>query len=139
MSNKHAPQSTENSASLLVQARAKAGITQRELAARAHTSQSVVARIERGQTIPSVETLDRLLAAAGFELVECRREMLEVLVVACGRDVRVRGESREPLHARAEGADQDISHAVRGENGDEALGIERPDSARALRHVAHPR
>ena len=68
MSNKHAPQSTENSASLLVQARAKAGIAQRELAARAQTSQSVVARIERGQTIPSVETLDRLLAAAGFEL-----------------------------------------------------------------------
>jgi transcriptional regulator with XRE-family HTH domain len=68
MSYKHAPQSTENSASLLVRARAKAGIAQRELAARAHTSQSVVARIERGQTIPSVETLDRLLAAAGFEL-----------------------------------------------------------------------
>jgi transcriptional regulator with XRE-family HTH domain len=68
MSYKHAPQSTENSASLLVRARAKAGIAQRELAARAQTSQSVVARIERGQTIPSVETLDRLLAAAGFEL-----------------------------------------------------------------------
>ena len=68
MSYKHDPQSTENSASLLVRARAKAGIAQRELAARAQTSQSVVARIERGQTIPSVETLDRLLAAAGFEL-----------------------------------------------------------------------
>jgi transcriptional regulator with XRE-family HTH domain len=68
MRHKHTPQSTEDSASLLVRARAKAGIAQRELAARAHTSQSVVARIERGQTIPSVETLDRLLAAAGFEL-----------------------------------------------------------------------
>src|ERR1039457_4922175 len=68
MSYKHAPQSTENSASLLVRARAKAGIAQRELAARAHTSQSVIARIERGQTIPGVETLDHLLAAAGFEL-----------------------------------------------------------------------
>ena len=45
-----------------------AGLAQRDLAARAHTSQSVVARIERGQTNPSVETLDRLLAAAGFEL-----------------------------------------------------------------------
>src|ERR1035437_6123385 len=68
MSYKHAPQSTEDPASLLVQARAKAGIAQSELAARAHTSQSVVALIERGQTIPSVQTLDRLLAAAGFEL-----------------------------------------------------------------------
>jgi hypothetical protein len=65
--------------------------------------------------------------------------MLEVLVVACRRDVRVRSESREPLQACAEGADQDISHVVRGENGYEALGIERPDFARAFRHVAHPR
>src|ERR1035437_5934072 len=53
---------------LLRQARMRAGLVQRELAARAHTSQSVIARIERGQTIPGVETLDHLLAAAGFEL-----------------------------------------------------------------------
>ena len=68
MLDKYALQSMENSASLLVRARARAAMSQRELAARAHTSQSVIARIERGQTIPSVETLDRLLAAAGFEL-----------------------------------------------------------------------
>jgi transcriptional regulator with XRE-family HTH domain len=58
----------KDSASLLLQARTRAGLAQRDLAARAKTSQSVVARIERGQTVPSVETLDRLLAAAGFEL-----------------------------------------------------------------------
>jgi transcriptional regulator with XRE-family HTH domain len=68
MPNEHSFQSMENSASLLSTARARAGVTQRELAERAKTSQSVVARIERGQTIPSVATLDRLLAAAGFEL-----------------------------------------------------------------------
>ena len=53
-------------ASLLREARARSGLSQRELAARAHTAQSVVARIERGQTSPSVETLSRLLGAAGF-------------------------------------------------------------------------
>ena len=58
----------KDAARLLLQARTRAGLAQRELAARARTSQSVIARIERGQTIPSVETLDRLLAAAGFEL-----------------------------------------------------------------------
>jgi transcriptional regulator with XRE-family HTH domain len=53
---------------LLLQARKAAGLTQRELARRAGTSQSVIARIERGQASPSLDTLRRLLAAAGFEL-----------------------------------------------------------------------
>jgi predicted transcriptional regulator len=61
-------QSIEDAAGLLRRARTRAGLTQRLLAARAHTSQSVVARIEGGQTDPSVQTLDRLLGAAGFEL-----------------------------------------------------------------------
>jgi len=53
---------------LVCEARRRAGLTQRALAKRADTAQSVVARIERGQTSPSGRTLDRLLAAAGFEL-----------------------------------------------------------------------
>lgn len=57
-----------DAAKLLKEARERAGLSQRELARRADTSQSVVARIELGQTSPSVSTLDRLLAAAGFEL-----------------------------------------------------------------------
>ncbi len=52
-------------AELLRQARARAGLSQRALARRAGTAQSVVARIERGQTSPTWETLERLLAAAG--------------------------------------------------------------------------
>ncbi len=46
----------------------RAGLSQRELAKRAGTAQSVVARIERGLSSPSWETLARLVAAAGFEL-----------------------------------------------------------------------
>ena len=49
-------------------ARARAGLTQRALAARARTAQSLVARIERGQANPTVDTLARLLSAAGFDL-----------------------------------------------------------------------
>jgi transcriptional regulator with XRE-family HTH domain len=38
------------------------------LAAKAKTAQSVIARIESGETSPSWETLEALLAAAGFQL-----------------------------------------------------------------------
>jgi transcriptional regulator with XRE-family HTH domain len=54
-------------AALLRQARTRARISQRELARRAGTAQSVVARIERGQTSPTWETLQRLLAALHLE------------------------------------------------------------------------
>lgn len=57
-----------NARLLLRAARRRAGLTQRELARRAGTAQSVVARIELGQTSPSVDTLSRLLGASGFEL-----------------------------------------------------------------------
>ena len=57
-----------STAELLRQARERAGLSQRQLAQRAGTAQSVVARIERGLTSPSWDTLERLLEAAGYEL-----------------------------------------------------------------------
>lgn len=54
-----------SAAELLRQARTRAGLSQRALAKRAGTAQSVVARIERGQTNPTWATLERLLNAAG--------------------------------------------------------------------------
>jgi transcriptional regulator with XRE-family HTH domain len=58
----------ERTAQLVVDARTRAGLSQRELAGRAGTAQPVVARIESGQANPTVETLERLLDAAGFTL-----------------------------------------------------------------------
>ena len=55
-------------AALLREARMRAGLSQRDLAKKAGTAQSVIARIERGQTSPTLETLERLLGAAGVEL-----------------------------------------------------------------------
>jgi transcriptional regulator with XRE-family HTH domain len=49
-------------------ARRKAGLTQAVLAARAGTSQAAVSVYESGRRSPSVDTLSRLLAAAGFEM-----------------------------------------------------------------------
>lgn len=53
---------------VLRQARRQAGLTQRGLADRARVSQPLIARIERGDVSPRVETLDRLLCACGFDL-----------------------------------------------------------------------
>ena len=60
--------SDSTAATVLREARTRAGLTQRQLAERAHTAQSVVARIESGVTSPSWETLGRLLEVAGFAL-----------------------------------------------------------------------
>ena len=50
-------------AKTLRDARTAAGLTQRQLAAKAGVPQSTVARIERGQMTPRVDTFDRLLRA----------------------------------------------------------------------------
>ena len=55
-------------AHLLLSARKAAGLTQRGLARRARTSQSVIARIESGASSPSWDTLKHLLNRAGFDL-----------------------------------------------------------------------
>ncbi len=55
-------------AKLLRLARTSAGLSQRELAHKARTAQSVVARIELGDTSPSLTTLSRLVRAAGFAI-----------------------------------------------------------------------
>ena len=57
-----------DSGQLLRSARERAGLSQRELARRAGTAQSVIARIELGRTKPALETLERIMGAAGFRL-----------------------------------------------------------------------
>jgi ribosome-binding protein aMBF1 (putative translation factor) len=49
----------------LIAARTRAGLTQAELAARMGTSQSVVARLESGAQMPSVNTLLKFAKATG--------------------------------------------------------------------------
>lgn len=56
------------SADLLREARLRAGLTQRELAHRAGTSQSAIARWESGSVQPSLERLRELIRACGLEL-----------------------------------------------------------------------
>ncbi len=55
-------------ASALIEARARAGLTQEQLARRMKTTQAVVARLESGRTKPSTRTLERFAAATGMRL-----------------------------------------------------------------------
>jgi transcriptional regulator with XRE-family HTH domain len=52
----------------ITQARTKAGLTQEQLADRMQTSQSAVARLESGRSMPSARTLERFAKATGTRL-----------------------------------------------------------------------
>jgi transcriptional regulator with XRE-family HTH domain len=56
------------SASLIREARLRAGLTQTELAERTGRDRSVVARWEQAVVAPSLETLLELIRACGFDL-----------------------------------------------------------------------
>lgn len=52
----------------LLRARLRAGLSQAELASRMGTSQSAIARLESGQTLPSTKTLLRFAEATGSKI-----------------------------------------------------------------------
>ena len=66
-----------------------AGLSQQELAARANMPQSSVGRIEAGLVSPSIGTVERILAAAGFDLgAELRpRRVADGVVDAYKKDI----------------------------------------------------
>jgi transcriptional regulator with XRE-family HTH domain len=53
---------------LIREARRRAGLTQAEVAERVGTTQSAIARWERGGSAPSLDTTMRVLRAIGFDL-----------------------------------------------------------------------
>lgn len=59
---------TNSASALLREARARQGISQRQLALRAGTSQDAISRVERGVESPSLERLAHLLMALGERL-----------------------------------------------------------------------
>ncbi len=52
----------------LLRARLRSGLSQAELASRMGTSQSAIARLESGQTLPSTKTLLRFAQATGSKI-----------------------------------------------------------------------
>ncbi|MEI8404851.1 MAG: helix-turn-helix domain-containing protein [Actinomycetes bacterium] len=57
-----------DAAQMIIEARSQAGISRRQLARLAGTSPSTLSAYEEGRSIPSVVTLQRILAAAGFRV-----------------------------------------------------------------------
>ena len=55
--------------SAVIDARNRAGLTQKELAKKMGTTQPVVARLESGRVRPSMRTLERLAEATGSRLL----------------------------------------------------------------------
>ena len=55
-------------AEALIKARVQAGLTQKELAQRMNTTQSVIARMEGGRVKPSSRTLERFAKATGMRM-----------------------------------------------------------------------
>src|SRR6059058_5364505 len=54
---------------LVREGRKRAGLTQKDLADSAGTTQSAIARLESGRSTPSLETVERLLRLCGFQLI----------------------------------------------------------------------
>jgi transcriptional regulator with XRE-family HTH domain len=88
-------------------ARTEAGLSQRRLAVRSGVPQSAIARIESGRVIPRVDTLSRLLRAAGASLEVQRRppgwgvdrtQIRELLKLTPAERVRLQAASSRNLH-----------------------------------------
>ncbi len=74
--------------STLRTARIRAGLSLRQLARRAGTSHSTLAAYEAGRVTPSVETLERIVGAAGYELeVDLLRRIEPLDGAARGREL----------------------------------------------------
>ena len=76
-------------AELLARVRRGAGLSQDELARRAGTSRTAVSAYEHGRKSPALDTVDRLVSAAGYELDARPRVEFVRVPGARGRDVFV--------------------------------------------------
>jgi transcriptional regulator with XRE-family HTH domain len=76
-----------NSAMVLRQARRRAKLTLRVLADRAGTSHATLAAYESGTKVPRVDTLTRILHAAGFESDIALRTRADVNRARRGREL----------------------------------------------------
>ncbi len=93
-------------AALLQDSRRSAGLTQKELARRAGTSQPAVARYEQGAALPTLPTLRRLLIACGREAVISARSVRQRRGARIGANERAlaRHRSRVIAAGRRHGA-----------------------------------
>jgi transcriptional regulator with XRE-family HTH domain len=90
---------------LVKEMRRHAQLTQRELAERAGTSQSAIAKLEQGESNPTIDTLERWAGAAGFavQFTLVPLPMVDPVVERYKRDVDrslLRENLRKSVHER---------------------------------------
>lgn len=114
---------TPSAGQLLRDARTRAGLSQRELAARAGVTQSVISAYESGRRQPALPTLRRLVDATGHAL--------EIELVPSGPPTRIQGALGRRVHELREQL-QAIAAAHGATNprvfGSVARGDDGPDS-----------
>jgi transcriptional regulator with XRE-family HTH domain len=77
------------SPSILASVRAQVGLSQTDLAERAGTSRPTLSAYEHGRISPTLDTLERILAAAGFRLSTVPLVMWREVAVGRGRNAAV--------------------------------------------------
>jgi transcriptional regulator with XRE-family HTH domain len=85
---------------LIREARRRAGLTQAELAARADTSQSGIARWESGRTAVSLDDVMRLVRLCGFDLELMMLPRDDSDIAQASRLTNLTGQERMDRHAR---------------------------------------
>jgi transcriptional regulator with XRE-family HTH domain len=85
---------------LVREARRRAGLTQTELAVRAGTSQSGIARWESGRTAVSLDDVLRLVRLCGFDLELMLLPRDESDMAQASRLAELTGQERLERHAR---------------------------------------
>jgi uncharacterized protein len=114
-------------------ARDRAGLTQRELAQRANTSQAAIARYETGAAVPSIGTLRRILAAAEHDLTLSVTSRRRAFTGPVGSEVeKHRSRLQRILEQYAASRPRVFGSVARGEDRDGSdldllVHIERPD------------
>jgi transcriptional regulator with XRE-family HTH domain len=88
-------------ATLIREARRRAGLTQAQLAERSGTKQSVIARLEAGATEPSYERVAALIRGCGFDLIPNLVEADDADWSIARDNLRLGVEQRVRKHAAA--------------------------------------
>lgn len=85
---------------LIREARRRAGLTQAELASRAATTQSAIARWESGRTAVSLDDVRRLVRLCGFDLELMLVPRDDSDIAQAARLATLTGQERMDRHAR---------------------------------------
>jgi uncharacterized protein len=130
----------ESESGALLRTRVAAGLSQRDLAARAGTTQAMVARYESGEASPTVATLRRLMAACGQRLALSTSPMGPALAGPIGHRVN-RNRKQIRRLARQAGARNvrvfgSVARGDESEGSDLDLLVDFPVRARGLLPLA---